>query len=100
MTSYQPFNVDVMKSALTQKTYMVGVHRYAYRAGEPAEILELKWVKPNAIGDPKHQWRLAFLVQFDDGKQDYVAFSDVLAGNQVIISDVDLINGHIPEIVN
>lgn len=79
---------------LTQKSYMVNVHRYGFRAGEPAEILELKWAKPS----PEHEWRLAFEVKFFDGKIDYVAYDDVIAGNSVIISDVDLINENIPPV--
>ncbi len=78
---------------LTQKTYMVGVHRYAYKAGEPAEILGLKWVKPDGL-----DWRIAFEVQYFDGKKDFVAYSDVIPGLYKIISDVDLIEERIPPV--
>ena len=79
---------------LTQKSYLVGIHRYAGRAGEPAEILQLKWCKPN--GD--YDWRLAFEIEFFDGVRDYVPYSDVVAGLYKIISDVDLIEERIPQV--
>lgn len=84
--------------ALTQKTYLVGVHRYCFRAGEPAEIITLRWVRPSPI--ERHEWRLAYEIEFFDGKKDFVALSDILAGNHLIISDVDLANERIPQIVN
>jgi hypothetical protein len=89
---------DFKPEAITQKSYLVGVHRYAFRAGEPAEIIGVKWVKPSPV--ERHEWRLAYEVEFFDGKRDFVALSDILAGNHVIISDVDLLNERIPEIVN
>lgn len=73
---------------------MVGIHRYAFRAGEPAEIIELKWVKP----DGNYDWRLAFEIEFFDGKKDYVPYQSLLDGNYVIISDVDLANERIPKV--
>jgi hypothetical protein len=78
---------------LTQKSYIVGVHRYAFRAGEPSEIIGLKWAKPEGL-----DWRLAYEVEYFDGKRDFVALQDVLAGNHVIISDVDLIEERIPPV--
>lgn len=82
--------------ALTQKSYLVGVHRYSFRAGEPAEIIGLKWVRPSPF--ERHDWRLAYEIEFFDGKKDYVSLDDVIAGNHEIISDVDLANERIPRI--
>jgi hypothetical protein len=79
---------------LTQKSYMVGIHRYAFRAGEPAEIIELKFVKP----DGDYEWRLAFEIEFFDGKKDYIPYVEVVAGLYEIISDVDLANERIPKV--
>lgn len=78
---------------LTQKSYIVNVHRYGFRAGEPAEIITLKFAKPNG-----HDWRLVFEVKYFDEKIDYIAYDDVISGNAVIISDVDLANERIPPI--
>lgn len=86
-------------NVLTQKSYIVYVHRYGFRAGEPAEILGLKFAKPISVADfnhVEHEWRLAFEVQYFDGVVDYVAYQDVISGNAVIISDVDLANERIP----
>jgi hypothetical protein len=80
---------------LTQKCYLVGVHRYSFRAGEPAEIIGVKFAKPTG-----YEWRLAYEVEFIDGIRDFVAFSDLESGNAVIISDVQYALGQIPEIVN
>lgn len=78
---------------LTQKSYIVYIHRYGFRAGEPAEILTLEWTKPK-----NKEWRLAFKVQFFDNVVDYIAYEDVINENAVIISDVDLANERIPPI--
>jgi hypothetical protein len=80
-------------SKLTQKAYIVGVHRYAFRAGEVAEIIGIKYVKP--IG---YDWRLTIKVEYADGFIDYVSIQDVTAGNYEIISDVQLGLGQIPVI--
>lgn len=80
-------------SKLTQKAYIVGVHRYAFRAGEVAEIIGIKYVKPTG-----YDWRLAMEVEYADGFIDYVAFEDESSGNYEIISDVQLGLGQIPEI--
>lgn len=78
---------------LTQKAYLVGVHHYAYRTGEAAEIIGVKYVKPEG-----YDWRLAYEVVYSDGKTDTVAYADVEYGNFVIISDVQLALGQIPSI--
>jgi hypothetical protein len=82
-----------MSKPLIQKAYIVGVHRYAFRAGEVAEIIGMKYVKPTG-----YNWRLAMVVEYVDGFIDYVAFEDVSSGNYEIISDVQLGLGQIPKI--
>jgi len=79
--------------ALTQKAYLVGVHRHSYRAGEVAEIIAVKWAKPTG-----HDWRLVYEVQFFDGDTDLIPYLDVEGGNAVIISDLELSQGKIPEV--
>ena len=81
-------------NVLTQKSYMVGLHRYAYRVGQPAEIMGMKWVKP----DGDYEWRIAFEIEFFDGKRDFIPYFEVVAGLYVIISDVDLANERIPDV--
>jgi len=78
---------------LTQKAYLVGVHRYSFRAGEVAEIIGLRFAKPKG-----YDWRLAYEVEYFDGKKDFVSLEDVQSGNVVIISDLELSDGKIPEI--
>lgn len=95
---YHPKSIFLPKlftmEVLTQKSYIVGIHKNAFRAGEPAEIIDLKFAKPS----PQHEWRLAFEVEYFDGKRDYIGYSDVIAGNYVIISDADLANERIPKV--
>jgi len=76
---------------LTQKTYIILDHRYGFRVGEPAEILDFKWVKLSE----NSEWRLAFEVMYFDGLKEYIQYSDVISGKAVIISDVDLANERI-----
>lgn len=82
-----------MNKPLTQKAYIVGVHRHAFRAGEVGEIIGIEHVKPDG-----YDWRLAIKVEYFDGFIDHVSYSDVTAGNFEIISDVQLALGQIPEI--
>jgi hypothetical protein len=82
-------DIPLPTTALTQKAYCVGVHHYAFRVGQAGEIIGLKFVKPTS-GRIKYDWRLAYIVQYDDGFKDFVSLSDVEAGNYVITSDVQL----------
>lgn len=79
-------------TALTQTAYIVGVHHYSFRVGQAAEILGIKYVKPfgkDRFNQP-YEWRLAYIVKYDDNVIDYVAISDVENGNYAIISDYEL----------
>lgn len=71
---------------ITQKAYIVGVHPYAFRSGEAAEIIGTKYVKPTG-----HNWRIAFKVEYADGFIDYVAFEDVTSGNYEITQMSNLV---------
>lgn len=61
----------------TEKVYLVGVHRYCFRAGEKCEIVGVEYVQPSDDAD----YRLAYKVKYDDDVIDWVAFTDVEAGN-------------------
>lgn len=91
------------KTVMTQKAYIVGVHRHAFKAGEPGEIIGTQFVRPmgnDPFGYP-YPWRLAYVVVYDDGAKDFVPFVDVqVYGNYEIISDVQLALGQIPSIIH
>lgn len=86
-------------TAMTQKAYLIGVHHYSFRVGQPGEIIGTKFVKPNGRDHHNHpyDWRLAFIVVYDDGVKDYISLEDVTNGNYAIISDVQLALGQIPK---
>jgi hypothetical protein len=77
-----------------EKVYLVGVHRYCFRAGERCEVVALENVQP----DEEHDWRLAYKVKYDDGKTDWVALSDIEAGNWEFVSQLNADLGMLPEI--
>jgi len=78
----------------TEKVYLVGVHRYCFRAGEKCEIIGVEYVQPSE----KYDYRLAYKVQYDDGKIDWVALSDVEAGNWEYVSALEAGFGLLPGI--
>lgn len=78
---------------MIQKIYLVGIHRYAFRAGSPALVIGIKSVKPKF-----HGWRLAYEIEFPDGVRDYTSLEDVNAGNHVFITENEFLQGKIPEI--
>lgn len=76
-----------------KKRYIVGIHRYAYRAGEPAEIIGKVMKKPKGLPE-----RECYEIRFDDGKKDFVPLIDMK--NYKIISATDKAAGRIPPITN
>lgn len=76
-----------------EKVFLVGIHRYSFRAGEPAEIIGLKMATPDNMLP-----RLCYQIQFGDGAIDYVACSDSL--NFDIISWTQLLKNEIPVVRN
>lgn len=85
-------------TVLTQKAYIVGIHSYSFRVGEAGEIIGIKFVKPRRLDNnmKPYNWRLAYIVLYDDGVKDCVCVEDVENGNYAIISDVQLALGQIP----
>lgn len=78
---------------MNQKAYLVGTHRYSFRAGKPAEIIGVQFLKPvNAEARP------CYYVQFEDGWQDFIPLSE--AHHFVIISEDDVRRGRIPAIAH
>lgn len=75
------------------RAFLVGVHRHCFKAGQAGEVTNVYYVKPVGL-----DWRMAYQVRFDDGVRDYVAVSDVEAGNYEWVSEEDARMGKLPEI--
>lgn len=73
----------------TDKAYLVGIHRYSFRAGEPAEI---KGVVMSCSKDSK--FRPCYKIEFADGTEDLVAICD--EKNYKIIGFKDILSGDLP----
>ena len=70
-----------------EHAYLVGIHRYSFRAGEPAKIL----------GVVIAHLRSYFLVRFPDGVRDLVAIGD--HWNYSVISESDVLAGRLPRVI-
>lgn len=73
------------------KAYLVGIHRYSFRSGTPAEIVGVEIVIPDK-GKP----RVCYHVLYDDKTEDWVSVEDNT--NYKIISFEDILTGNIPKI--
>lgn len=78
---------------MNQKAYLVGTHRYSFRAGQPAEIIGVQFVTPMHAAP-----RPCYHIQFEDGQQDFVALSE--CHRFAIISEYDVRQGRLPEVVH
>ena len=78
---------------MIKKAYLVGTHRYSFRAGEPAEILGVMFVTP-----PENEIRACYHIRFDDGRDDFVPLSET--HHFEIISQEDVKLGKIPKVVH
>ena len=80
--------------------YLVGIHRYSYRAGEPAKIIGVGMCTPDPDSDPVFEGeegpRLGYHVKYSDGIKDWVAVIDT--ANYKIITFKDILEGNIPEV--
>ena len=75
-----------------EHAYLVGIHRYSFRAGEPAKILGV------VIAHLKDSFpRSYFLVRFPDGVRDLVAIGD--HWNYSVISESDVLAGRLPRVI-
>lgn len=75
-----------------EKAYIVGIHHYCFRSGQPAEIVGVVIGTPGGL-EP----RLAYKVLYSDGVEDYVVVADIDV-NYKIITFWDIINGKIPKV--
>ena len=75
----------------SNKAYLVGIHPYYFRCGEPAEIIGV------VIATPKDsEPRPCFHIRFEDGEEDYIPLSDFNCHK--IISEKEVLEGKIPVI--
>ena len=84
-----------------EKAYYVGLHRYHFQAGTPAEILGVAIVTPNGNSRPRPCYHL----RYPDGLEDYAPLSDEdfvgkggLGTLYAIISEAQVHSGDIPAI--
>lgn len=61
-------NKIIILIIFNNKTYLVGIHRYSYRSGIPAEIVGVEVVKPDANLEP----RLCYRIRWSDLYEDWV----------------------------
>lgn len=73
------------------KAYLVGVHRYSKRGGEPAEIIGVEMVTPK-----NNTSRLCYHIMWADKEEDWLPVAD--SENYKIISFEDIKAGNIPEV--
>lgn len=83
------------------KAYFVGIHRYHYKSGVPAEIVGVEWVMPDttltdrAIKNTPNA-RLCYHIRWADGTEDWVPVID--NATYKIISFQNILKNQIPEI--
>ena len=70
------------------KAFIVGIHRYCYKAGEVAEITNMVWVSD----------RLCYEAKYLDDSIDFIPVID--EANYIIISELDVKEGNIPKVIN
>ena len=75
----------------TDKAYLVGIHRYSFRAGEPAEILSV-----SMVANSEGEFRPCYHIQFSDGETDYTCIEDYK--NYKIIGFKDILAGDLPAV--
>ncbi len=80
-----------------EDAYLVGIHRYSYRAGEPAKIIDVVMYAPGSVGDSDdYAERPCYHSVFPDGVENYVAVGDFL--HFAIISETDVEKDNIPPV--
>lgn len=86
-------NISNLQIHKAEKAYLVGIHRYSFRCGKPAEIIGIKIVIPCEGDTPRE----CYHVVFEDGVEDYIPIT--LDGHYVIISFNDIVDGKIPSVI-
>ncbi len=81
-----------------EDAYLVGIHRYSYRAGEPAKIIGMIMHTPfqTVYKDEISILRPCYHIIFPDGVEEYIPVADFL--NFAIISETDVEKNKIPPI--
>lgn len=74
------------------KAYLVGTHRYSYRAGIPAEIIGVNFCCLN-----DGTYRLCYHLLWDDFSEDWISVEE---GRYKIITFGDIIKGNIPRVTD
>lgn len=66
-----------------EPAFLLGVHQYAFRSGEPARIIGVMMVK--CTNHRNSDYRPNYHIQFKDGKTDLIPFDEVERGNYEVI---------------
>jgi len=77
---------------IRDKAYLVGIHRYLFKSGVPAEIIGVEMVKPEHDLEP----RLCYHIMWADKVEDWIPMHD--SNTFKIISFQDILDGNIPKI--
>lgn len=77
---------------IRDKAYYVGIHRYSFKTGVPAEIIGVEIVKP----EPDLEPRLCYHIRWSDMTEDWIPVED--SHGFEIISFQDILNGNIPKV--
>jgi hypothetical protein len=89
-----------------EKLYLVGVHMHSFRAGTPSEVIGVKMCTPTTpsfipfgggVSVPLLA-RVCYHIRFDDGKEDYVAKTEVDDGRWKFMTLDEIMRNGVPEI--
>jgi hypothetical protein len=83
-----------------EKLFVVGTHRYSFRAGTPAEVVAEAMFTPEGL-EP----RPGFILRFEDGTEDIVPVFAAHGSNEKnphyeFVTEADIEAGRIPEITH
>ncbi len=83
-----------------EKIFVVGTHRYSFRAGTPAEVIGVVMCTPEGL-DP----RPGFVIRFEDGTEDTVQIFSAPNSKRKnphyeLLTEADIQAGRIPEVIH
>lgn len=78
---------------IVKDVYYIGKGHHSYRRGEPARVIGVKMVTPDAEGATE---RLCYHVRYEDGTEDYCVIGDT--NNYSIVTMEDILNGRALEL--
>ena len=73
------------------KAYLVGIHRYSFKSGKPAEIVGVELVTHE-----NEKPKLCYHIMWTDTVEDWIAVED--SSNYKIIGFEDILAGNIPDV--